>query len=463
MRRDGFWSNWLKAVVLAGLVVGVAACGSNNNANKNNAATATKAATQAATTAATASAAPTMATTAATPAATKTSAPAATAAASPSAAPALSGEVKVGIVSPFSGPIGYLGEYMRNSVQVEIDKINAQGGVNGKKVTLVTRDDQLAPPQSLNQARDLIQNEKVVLLIGPSVTTNYLAAKDFINQSNVVNCLPTVADDVIKDSPHAFRTQDPKSLDEVTLAKYIGKAGIKKLAIAGVGDALAQSYQKDMPALLQQYGNGAQLVTTEFAGPQDQDYTPQLQKVKASGADAVLIPTGNPAVAIYVVKALQNLDYHPQILGISGLQGYTFPANGGKAVEGSTFIATLLAWYTRVPQEQWPKGYRDHVNAVVKQYGVQTQGGASEWKGTALAGDCIDIWAAAANKAGSFDADAVMKALNGMKFTADQLPGGINADFSNGNREEYTDPSQLHLYKWTLGSDGKWFLTEVPQ
>src|SRR5579875_402650 len=153
MRRDRFWSNLLKAVVLAGLVVGMAACGSNNNTNKNNAnnaATATKAATQAATTAATASAAPSasataMATSAATPAAT------AAASASASAAPAPSGEVKVGIVSPFSGPIGYLGEYMRNSVQVEIDKINAQGGVNGKKVTLVTRDDQLAPPQSLNQ------------------------------------------------------------------------------------------------------------------------------------------------------------------------------------------------------------------------------------------------------------------------------------------------------------------------
>lgn len=458
MRNVRGLSDLLKAAVLGAAVLGLVACSSSNNKNAGNNAAATVAPTRAATVATSGAATPPSATT---PAA-GTTASASTPAASP-AARALSGEVKVGIVSPFSGPIGYLGEYMKNSAQVEIDKINANGGVNGKKVTLVTRDDQLAPPQSLNQARDLIQNEKVALLIGPSVTTNYLAAKDFINQSKVVNCLPTVADDVIKDSPYAFRTQDPKSLDEVTLAKYIGQAGFKKLAIAGVGDALAQSYQKDLPALLQQYGNGAQLVDTEFAGAQDQDYTPQLQKLKASGADVVLIPTGNPAVAIYVLKAADNVDYHPQWLGISGLQGYTFPANAGKSAQGSTFVATLLDWYTHIPQDQWPKGYRDHVNAVVKQFGVQTQNGVSEWKGTALAGDCIDIWAGAANKAGSTDGDAVMKALNGMTFSADQLPGGINADFSNGNREEYTQPSQLHIYKWMQGSDSKWFLDEVKQ
>ena len=68
-----------------------------------------------------------------------TTAPSAAATTAATAAPTPGPDVKVGVVSPFSGSVGFLGEYMANSMQVEIDKLNAAGGLLGRKVVLVKR------------------------------------------------------------------------------------------------------------------------------------------------------------------------------------------------------------------------------------------------------------------------------------------------------------------------------------
>ena len=390
------------------------------------------------------------------PAATSTPATAATSTPAPTG---FTGEVKVGVVSPFSGSVGFLGEYMANSLQIEIDKVNAQGGLLRKKVLLVKRDDQLNPAISVTATRELIDSEKVSLVVGPSFTGNHAAVKQLINDSKVANCIPTVSGpQALENAPYTWRTQDPDLLREAELFTYAAQKGVKRIALFTQNDDTGKGYAARLPDLAKK--GGMDLVASEFWRADDQDYTPQMLKIKESAAQAVLIATGNSTFAGKAVKAAQGLQFKPQFYGFSGLQGYTYMEQAGDWAVGTQFVAGNLSWFTEIPKESWPKYYREHVDAVEKQYGVQVTGNSRQLKGTVLAADCISQWSAAVKKAGSFDGPAVVKALETLSFTKDETPSGIVMQFSATNHEAY-GPGSLFIYEWAKKPDATYFLRQV--
>ncbi|GIW09200.1 MAG: hypothetical protein KatS3mg061_0257 [Dehalococcoidia bacterium] len=345
-------------------------------------------------------------------------------------------------------------------MQIEIDKLNAAGGLLNRKVVLVTRDDQLAPDKSVQFTRELVENERVVLLVGPSFTGNHAAAKQIINEAKVANCLPTVSGpQALENAPYSFRTQDPDLLRERELFRYAAtKKGIKRIALFTQNDETGRGYAERLPALARQ--NGMELVASEFWRPDDQDYTPQMLKIKEANAEALLIATGNSTFAERAVKAAQTLQYKPQFFGFSGLQGYTYMEQAGDWAVGTEFVSNRLDWFTEKPRDQWPKYYREHVEAVEKRYGIQQTGNARQLKGTVLAADCIVYWAAAVKKANSFEGPAVIRALETLSFEADEVPSGIPVKFGPGDHEAMKEGT-LFIYRWSKKPDGTYFLEEV--
>jgi len=388
-----------------------------------------------------------------------TTAPSAAATTAASAAPTPGPDVKVGVVSPFSGSVGFLGEYMANSMQIEIDKLNAAGGLLGRKVVLVKRDDQLNPAMSVSATRELIDSEKVAMVVGPSFTGNHAAVKQLITDAKMPNCLPTVSGpQALENAPFTWRTQDPDLLREQDLFTYAAAKGIKKIALFTQDDDTGKGYAARLPDVARK--NNMELSASEFWRADDQDYTPQMLKIKSSGATAVLVATGNSTFAGKAVKAAQGLQYKPQFYGFSGLQGYTYMDQAGDWAVGTQFVAGNLSWFTEIPKDQWPKYYREHVDAVEKQYGVQVTGNSRQLKGTVLAADCIVQWSAAVKKANSFDGTAVVKALETVTFAKDQDPSGIEMKFSATNHEAY-GPGSLFIYEWAKKPEGTYFLKQV--
>src|SRR4051812_44378323 len=76
--------------------------------------------------------------------------------------------VKIGIIQPLSGAFAVLGNVVQNSMQVQVDKINAAGGVGGAKLELVVRDMQLDPAKAVQYSNELARDESVKLIVGPS-------------------------------------------------------------------------------------------------------------------------------------------------------------------------------------------------------------------------------------------------------------------------------------------------------
>ncbi len=429
------------------------ACG-DSTATSGSAATTSAAATTASATTAAASA-----TTASAGGATTTAASAATTTTAASGA-ALNGEIKIGLVSPFSGPIGYLGQYLGNSAQIEVDLINARGGVLGKKLVLVTKDDKAAPPDSVTAVQDLLSNDKIAMLIGPSFTANALAVKGVVTDAKVIQTLVTVSGEGVLDSaPYTFRLQQPDTLQSVELPKIMAKQGVKKAAVMGVDDATGKGLSTALIEPLKKVG--ITIVTTELFKSDEKDLSTRLLKAKDAGADAIVIVTGNATVAAGIPKAMSQTGFKVPLFGVGGLEGYSYAQLGGDPALGTIFVNGYRGWQAGVPAEQQPKAYAEHVKLSIAKFGIQTDAsGSKALKGSPLAADGVRVWAQAVNRAGSLDADKVKAEMEKTRLSADEAPGGTPLLITADSHESYRAGTLL-FYKWVKKADGTLGFEEV--
>lgn len=141
--------------------------------------------------------------------------------------------VKVGLVTALSGQSARAGEALTRGLTVAIDEINAKGGIGGRKVELVRRDDEANPAKGVIAARELVQREKVAVLIGGLDTPVALAIVPFANDQRVPFIDPWAAGTGItvngaKDN-YAFRVSARDDLVDKAIVTYASKAyGAKK-------------------------------------------------------------------------------------------------------------------------------------------------------------------------------------------------------------------------------------------
>lgn len=368
--------------------------------------------------------------------------------------------IKIGLVSPFSGPIGFLGEWMANSAQVEVDMINENGGLLGRQVELITRDDEANPARSVEIVREFIDNEGVSMIIGPSFSSNAYAAKDLIEAAGVIGMFPTVGGmELLADDPtYLFRVQESTALSSLALWNLIEDSGYTKAAIFAPDDAFAKDFDERFTEL--SADSDVEYVGTELYREDDQDLTPYALRLKESGVDVVAMATGNSTFAARAATAIDSLDWDVQIIGISGLQGYTFAELAGEAVVGAIFEAAYLGYPAEVPFEEMPTRYAQHVQAVIDKYGAIEGASLRTYPGTALAGDAVWVWAQAVERAGTLDPDAVVAELEQTDVSADETPSGIALKITADSHESYREGS-LYTYEWYQKDDGSFGYREV--
>jgi branched-chain amino acid transport system substrate-binding protein len=372
---------------------------------------------------------------------------------------AFKGTVKVALVDVFSGSFGFFGGYLQNSLQVEADAINAKGGLLGNKIEITTADDQLSPDQGASLVRQQLADSNVKLLVGPSFTSVFLAAKPIINQGKTPNCLPAVAaDDAMNGAVNSFRTQEPDKYRVPATLNYIAKnTQIKKIGLIYENDASGQSYDQQLGAAAS--AAGLQYVGAAFTTATATDHKPLVQQLLAKGAQGVIL-SNNSTTAGRTALAIQQLGVKDKLLqfGFSGLGGYTYPQLGGDTVDGTIFAATIQSYLTDVPDTKWPATYRDFVKKITTQYGYATNG--LEMKGTPLAADCMTEWSKAVQKAGTFDGAKVVKAWESLDIPASQTVLGVRERFSASNHNAVPQEG-IFIYEWVKQPDGKFRLKQL--
>lgn len=359
--------------------------------------------------------------------------------------------LRIGLVNPYSGPFGFFGTFVENSVQIEVDRINEAGGLGGAQLEIVTRDMELNPQLAVQAAQEFATDDSVAMVVGPPFTGFFNAAKQTFEDNQQINCAMAVAGaDALDGLDYAFRTQDPDQFRMPVLLDWMAEnRGAESIAIVYEDDDTGRGYDEF-------YGEYAPEQGIEYLGfqptrPDDQTHRPQMQAV--ADADVVLV-SSNSTNAAKTAVAAEEIGFEGTLIGFSGLQGFTYVEGAGAAAAGTIFASNYIHYFTDVPEEEWLPGYRDHVNAVIEQYG-ETQGpssGVTQFDGTGLAADCVYLFGLAVNAAQSTAPDDIVAAWEALDVPADETPSGVNAQFGPDDHEAY-GPEDLFIYEWVQDGD----------
>lgn len=441
---------WIKLITLALLSLLITGCaGGRGPAAQPTATSAPAQSTNA-------PAAPTTAPTAAP--AQPTNAPAAPTAAQPAGEP-----IKIGLVSPFSGPLGILGQWMQASAQAEVDRINSEGGLLGRPVVLISRDDELNPAKTVEIVREFIERERVSMIIGPSLTAFALATKDLVTQSKTIQFLPTVSGmAALEGAPYTFRTLESIQLQMNEIARYLSSTGAAKVGMVVLDDATGAEYMALLPGAVE--AAGMSYVGHERFRNDDQDLTTQVLKVRELGADALVVGTGNSAQAAKVIIAARQIGWDATIIGVSGLESTLLGQLVGDALEGVVFVNTFRGYQAGVPAAEMPAGYMRHVTSVLKLNSIPepNQRDLSNIGMSTSTADAVYIWAEAVKRAGTLDSDAVKAEIERTNIPAAESPSGGDLTISAGNHEAYREGS-LFFYQWRKLENGQFRYVTITQ
>lgn len=226
--------------------------------------------------------------------------------------------IKIGSFGALTGP-GYLyGKLPMNGVEVVFDEINKAGGINGRKLELVREDDRCDPTAAIGAVKKLIEQDQVFAIIGGGCSNATFAAKDTLEASKVPTLIFASVHDGITEPPAAniFSTATTSTIESQAQLTYAIEQGAKKIAIISMRDSWGRA--RYTPLMEAFKAKGIKPVADEELAPDANDATAQVLRLKASGADAVLMLLYPKPAAVFIRDA-QKLGFKPLSLGQTGI------------------------------------------------------------------------------------------------------------------------------------------------
>lgn len=247
-------------------------------------------------------------------------------------APAASADVKVGIIVSATGPAASVGVAEQRTVQI------LPRTLAGQKVDYIVMDDASDTSTTVKAAQKLIEEDKVDVILGPSLTPNSLALLDIISEKKIPMISLGGSSEIVEpvDERHhwAFKTpQSDKQMASVIL-KHMKKTGLKSVAFIGFSDAYGEGWIKVMTQLANEAGIG--ILASERYQRTDSSVTGQILKIIAAKPQAIFIAaSGTPAALPEITLA--QYGYRGAIYQTHGVANNAFLRVGGEALEG-TFV-----------------------------------------------------------------------------------------------------------------------------
>ena len=324
--------------------------------------------------------------------------------------------IKIGAFFDLSGPAAFIGTPTKLVADMAVDKINAEGGVNGKKIELVIGDTGGDPAKAINIAKKFIYKDKVAAIIGPTRTGTGMAVKKIIHGGKIPAFMTVGGDPVImggdKLGPFdwVFKSPQRSSVAVKRLYMYLKDKGLTQIALLTASDGFGKDGARWLTKLAPEFG--ITVVAQEGFGPKDTDMTTQLTNAKNAKPQAIVVWTIGPAGSI-VSKNKAQLGIDLPLFQCHGLPDPKYIELAGTASEGDRMPATKLMVADQLPDSDAQKPVIQEFirlytqkNQYDKQFPINTHSG--------YAWDAIMIVADAMKKAGT-EADALRSAIEKTK------------------------------------------------
>ncbi|WP_319522261.1 ABC transporter substrate-binding protein [uncultured Desulfosarcina sp.] len=324
--------------------------------------------------------------------------------------------IKIGAFFDLSGPAAFIGTPTKLVADMVVDKINKEGGVNGKEIELVIGDTEGDPAKAVNIAKKFIYKDKVAAIIGPTRTGTGMAVKKIIHGGKIPAFMTVGGDPVImggeKLGPFdwVFKSPQRSSVAVKRLFSYLKEKGLTKIALLTASDGFGKDGSRWLTKLAPEFG--LTIVAQEAFGPRDTDMTAQLTNAKNAGPQAIVVWTIGPAGSI-VSKNKAQLGIDLPLFQCHGLPDPKYIELAGKASEGDRMPATKLMVVDALPDSDPQKPViQEFVRLYTEKYHYDKQFPINTHSGYAW--DAIMIVANAMKKAGT-SPDALRAAIETTK------------------------------------------------
>ena len=277
---------------------------------------------------------------------------------------------RVGVIVAATGPASFLGEPEKNTFIMMQEQINKAGGINGHPLELIIEDSKSDETQAVLIAKKLLENDRVLAIIGPSTTGESMAIIPIMTAAKtplVSIASGAVIVEPVEERYWVFKTPQNDSSMIETIYTYMKKHGISRVGILSVQSTFGDSARKALHDMAPKYG--ISVVADERYGPKDTDMTTQLVKVKTSGAQAVVNMSIGPS------QVLVTKNWYALKMGIPLYQSHGWGNKknielAGRAAEGVMApLGRLIVWNKlsdKNPQKALLKRYAEDYEARFK-------------------------------------------------------------------------------------------------
>jgi branched-chain amino acid transport system substrate-binding protein len=269
--------------------------------------------------------------------------------------------IRIGSFGPLTGP-GYLyGRLVMNGVEAVFDRVNAQGGIHGRRLVLTREDDRCEPAAAIAATRKLIHQDQVFAIIGGGCSNAALAARGEIEQASV----PTVIFAAVADglttprAPTIVSTALTSGLEAVAQIAYAQQQGARRIAVVSMRDAWGRS--RYTPLMEELKRRGITPVADEEVSPDANDATAQVLRLRQANADAVILLLYPKPGAVFLRDAAK-FGYRPLVVGQSGIADpAAFEEQVG--VPGATARFVTISQVRFTPESPDMAGWREAIQA----------------------------------------------------------------------------------------------------
>ena len=344
---------------------------------------------------------------------------------SSSSAKASGDSITIGTVTTNSGTAAAYGEAEVKGFELAVSEINAKGGINGKKVKLESMDDKGDATEASNAFNKLAGDNSVLGVVGPTISSTTAAVAPLADQSKLQAIAPAATSDSIETGGYMFRTCFKDSYQGEIAAKFAAETlKVKKVAVlygtgdpysSGVGEAFAKAAEK----------LGLEVVDKESSSSADDtEYSAQLQKIQASGAELLYAPYYYSVAGPYIIPQARSVGFEGYVMGPDGYDGLKL--TGDKSQYNKTYYTTHYSAddNTNTKVQDFIKSYKSKNNAEPNTF-------------AALGYDTIYMIKQAIEKAGeNATREDVRNAVAGMTF--DGVTGKFTMDKSGSPTKSVT-------------------------
>ena len=248
--------------------------------------------------------------------------------------------IKVGVVAPLSGNSADMGIPVKEAVELAFKELNEKGGISGRKVELIVFDDEAKPDKGTSLVQRLIENDKVVAVLGPCNTAVALATVKVTQQAKVPQIVPVAQDPRVLDPihPYTFRVTETFVDDAKKIVDYLIATGYKKPALIYDSTASGLGGKAVIKKLLEEKGMPLVAETTHDLGVTDM--TAQTISLRKAQPDVVITWSLGAEVAMFM-KTLKQVGWVVPVVGHRGLAFPILLKLGGSAVEGMIFTDAI--------------------------------------------------------------------------------------------------------------------------